>query len=89
MIKTNFIMIAVASFVIEVSSTMYISTVADKSFSMVFWALIGPFLSLPFIGFMIEAKNWNERFKVAVASSIGYSIGSIVVYLFFAKFLAF
>ncbi len=81
-------MVAVASFVIEVASTMYISTVADKHFLMIFWAAVGPFLSLPFVGFMIEAKNWRERFKLAVASSIGYSVGAVVVYLFFAKFLA-
>ena len=83
MSKLNFIIIAVASLIIEVASTMYISTVSDKSVFMVLWAAVGPFLGLPFVGFMIDAKTWSGRFKVAIASALGYSIGSLIVYLYF------
>lgn len=80
----NFIIIAVASFIIEVASTMYISTVSDKSIFMIFWAAIGPFLGLPFVGFMIDAKTWKGRLWVALASCVGYSIGALTVYLYFS-----
>jgi membrane protein DedA with SNARE-associated domain len=59
---------------------MYIATVADRSLSMIFWAFIGPFLGLPFVGYMVESKNWKERILMALASSIGYAIGAFIVY---------
>ena len=80
----NFIIIAVASFIIEVASTMYISTVSDKSIFMIFWAAVGPFLGLPFVGFMIDAKTWKGRLWVALASCVGYSTGALMVYLYFS-----
>lgn len=83
MSKLNFIIIAVASLIIEVASTMYISTVSDKSIFMIFWAAVGPFLGLPFVGFMIDAKTWRGRLWVALASCVGYSIGALMVYLYF------
>lgn len=70
-----------SSFVIELAATMYIATVADREGMMIFWAAIGPFLGLPFVGYMVESKNWNERFKMALSSSVGYTIGSLIVYL--------
>ena len=65
---------------IECASTMYISTVSDRSLWMVFFAMIGPFLSLPFVGYIIEAKNWSDRIKLACSSSIGYGLGAILIY---------
>jgi membrane protein DedA with SNARE-associated domain len=47
---------------------------------MIFWAFIGPFLGLPFVGYMVESKNWKERILMALASSIGYAIGAFIVY---------
>jgi hypothetical protein len=77
----KYIIIGIASFVIELAATMYIATVADRDFMMIFWACIGPFLGLPFVGYMVESKNWNERIKMAMASSIGYTLGSLLIYL--------
>ena len=77
----KYLIIGLASFVIEMAATMYIATVADREVTMVFWAAIGPFLGLPFVGYMVESKNWTERFKMALSSSIGYTIGSLLVYL--------
>ena len=82
--KRHFI-IALSALILEVASTMYISTVSDRSAGMIFWAFIGPFLGLPFVGYMVESKNWSDRIKMALASSIGYSLGAIVVYCFNLK----
>jgi hypothetical protein len=46
---------------------------------MILFAFIGPFLSLPFAGYMVESKLWSERFKMALALSIGYVAGAIIV----------
>jgi hypothetical protein len=77
----KYFIIAFAAFVLETASTMYIATVADRSIAMIFWAFIGPFLGLPFVGYMVESKSWTERIKMAMASAIGYTIGALVVYL--------
>lgn len=79
----KYFIIILAALVIELASTMYITTVSDKSIGMVFWAFIGPFLSLPFIGYMVETDNWNDRIKMALSSSTGYTIGAIIIYLLF------
>ena len=77
----KYLIIALSAFIMEVASTMYISTVSDRDMGMIFWAFIGPFLGLPFVGYMVESKNWKERIEMALVSSIGYSFGAIVVYL--------
>jgi hypothetical protein len=77
----KYLIIAFAAFILETASTMYIATVADRSVGMIFWALIGPFLGLPFVGYMVESKTWSERFKMALASSIGYSAGAFLIYI--------
>ena len=46
---------------------------------MLFFATISPFLGLPFIGYMVETKNWNERIKQSLALSVGYFVGVLVV----------
>jgi hypothetical protein len=33
---------------------------------------------------MIEAKTWKGRVEVAAASAFGYSIGAILVYIYFS-----
>lgn len=76
----GYVITFVFSFIIEIASTMYISTVSDKNILMVFWAFIGPFLSLPFVGYLIEANGWGQRLRLALCSSFGYSIGAAVVY---------
>ena len=77
----KYLIIGFSSFVIEIASTMYIATVADRSAYMVFWAFIGPFLALPFVGYMVESKCWRERFKIAFSSAVGYTWGAYLVYL--------
>jgi hypothetical protein len=83
----GYIITFIFSFIIEIASTMYISTVADKNVVMIFWATIGPFLSLPFVGYLIEANGWNQRIRLAFCSSMGYSLGATVIYLFFSKLI--
>ena len=78
----KYLIIAISAFIIETAATMYIATVADRNIMMIFWAAIGPFLGLPFIGYMVESKTWSERLKMATSSGIGYGLGSLVVYLY-------
>jgi hypothetical protein len=79
----KYFIIGLAAFILETASTMYISTVSQKSIAMVFWAFIGPFLGLPFIGYMTDSKLWSERIKIALASAIGYAVGAVCVYTLF------
>jgi hypothetical protein len=48
---------------------------------MLIWAFVGPFLGLPFVGYIIEEKTWSGRLKIALASALGYTLGSLVVYI--------
>jgi len=76
----KYFIIALSSLIIEVCSTFYIRSVADANMlMMLFFACISPFLGLPFIGYMVETKVWSERIKQALALSIGYGIGVLVV----------
>jgi hypothetical protein len=79
----KYFVIGISTFIIEIASTFYITSVADKNYSgMLFFAFIGPFLGLPFVGYMVESKTWNERFKMALISGLGYLLGAIVVITF-------
>lgn len=72
--------IALSAFIIEICSTFYIRFVADaNSLGMLFFAAIGPFLGLPFVGYMVESKTWSERLRMALALSLGYVIGCLAV----------
>ena len=77
----KYLIIAFSCFIIEIASTMYISTVSDNSPYMLLWAFIGPFLGLPFIGYIVDEKTWTGRLKIALASAIGYVIGALAVFL--------
>jgi hypothetical protein len=46
---------------------------------MLLFAFVGPFLSLPFTGYMVESKLWTDRIKMALSVSIGYVLGVLVV----------
>jgi len=76
----KYFIIAIAAFILETASTMYIATVADRNIYMIFWAFVGPFLGLPFVGYMVDSKSWTERIKMAIASGIGYAAGALIVY---------
>ena len=79
-IKLNkYIIIFLSALVLEVGSTMYISSVSDKMVgSTMFWAFVGPFIALPFAGFVADEKTWRGRLFLALASSMGYTIGALV-----------
>jgi hypothetical protein len=73
----------IAAVVIEIASTFYITSVADKNtMQMMFWAFVSPFLGLPFLAWQIDAKNWNERIRLAAAYGSGYMTGAFLVSLF-------
>jgi len=71
--------IFLSALVIEIC-TFYIRFVSEGNApGMILFAAIGPFLGLPFLGYMIEATNWNERVFNAVALSLGYIVGTVIV----------
>ena len=74
--------IFLSAVIIEVCSTFFIRAIAQNNIPlMYFFAMIGPFLGLPFIGYMVESETWSERIKQAVALSIGYGAGMTIVTL--------
>jgi hypothetical protein len=76
----KYFIIGLSALIIEICSTFYIRSVAEANTPMMLlFASISPFLGLPFIGYMVESKNWGERIKQSLALSIGYSIGVLVV----------
>jgi hypothetical protein len=79
----KYLVIFLSAFATEIFSTFYITAVSEKNTTlMIFFAVIRPFLALPFAGYMLSSKDWNERFKMAIALSIGYAIGSVLVIWF-------
>jgi hypothetical protein len=76
----KYLIIFLSALIIEICSTFYIRFVADKNtLGMLFFAFIGPFIALPFAGYMVESKQWNERIKMAVALALGYVTGALIV----------
>jgi len=76
----KYLIIFLSAFATEIFSTFYITAVSEKdTTAMIGFALIRPFLALPFAGYMLDSKNWNERIKMAISLSIGYSVGSVLV----------
>ena len=76
----KYIIIGLSCLIIEIASTFYIRSVSEFNVGgMLFFAFIGPFLGLPFISYIIEAENRLQRFKIALASAIGYMLGAIIV----------
>lgn len=76
----RYLIIALSAFVIEICSTFYISYVAsENAIGMIIFAGIAPYLGLPFIGYMVESKDWYERWRMAMALSAGYMAGSLFV----------
>ena len=83
----RYFIIFISALIIEICSTFYIRFVAEASpLGMIVFAFIGPFLGLPFAGYMVESKLWSERIKMALAMSLGYVVGAlIVIYLIKSK----
>jgi hypothetical protein len=68
------------SLIIEIASTFHITYISEKNLiGMLFFAFIVPFLGLPFVGYIFESKDWNERIWIAFAEAFGYLIGSAIV----------
>lgn len=76
----KYIIIFISTLIIEICSTFYIRFVAEShATGMMFFSFIGPFLGLPFVGYMVESKTWNERIKMAFSSGFGYLMGAVIV----------
>ena len=75
----KYVIIFLSALVLEVGSTMYISSVSDKMVgSTMFWAFVGPFIALPFAGFVADEKTWKGRLFLALSSSVGYTLGALL-----------
>ena len=76
----KYAVIYVSALIIEICSTFYITYVSAKNVvGMMVFAFIGPFLSLPFVGYIVDAQTWKDRLKMAFASAFGYVTGSLIV----------
>jgi len=78
--KVNkYVIIFLSALVLEIGSTMYINSVSDKEMAAtMFWAFLGPFIALPFAGFVADEKTWKGRLFLAFSSSIGYTTGALI-----------
>lgn len=66
-----------SAFLLEIGSTMYINSVADKDMAeTMLWAFLGPFIALPFAGIVADEKSWAGRLRIAFSSAVGYTIGA-------------
>ena len=75
----KYLIIFFSALALEIGSTMYISSVADKDItSTMLWAFLGPFIALPFAGYVADEKTWRGRFYLALSSSVGYTIGAML-----------
>ena len=75
----RYLVIFAAALALEIGSTMYINSVSDKQMAAtMFWAFLGPFIALPFAGFVADEKTWRGRFFLALSSSIGYTTGALI-----------
>ena len=80
---TKYLIIGLSALIIEICSTFYIRSVSTGDIPMMlFFASISPFLGLPFIGYMVETETWRERIRQAIALSVGYGLGVLVVVYF-------
>lgn len=76
----RYLIIFISALIIEICSTFYIHYITEvNALGMMFFAFIGPFLGLPFAGYMVESKLWSERIKMAFALAFGYLVGTLIV----------
>jgi len=77
--KNKYLIIFISALLLEIGSTMYINSVADKNIgATMLWAFLGPFIALPFAAYVADEKTWRGRFYLALSSSIGYTIGAMI-----------
>jgi len=75
----KYLVIYASAIALEIGSTMYINSVSDKQMAAtMFWAFLGPFIALPFTGFVADEKTWKGRFFLALSSSVGYTTGALI-----------
>lgn len=80
--KYRYLIVFMSSLLLEICSTYYIRSVAEQQITkMIFFAMIGPWIVLPFSVFLIESKTWFERIKYTLWLSIGYGTGTTIVIL--------
>jgi hypothetical protein len=76
----KYFVIFLSALIIEICSTFYVHYITEVNLvGMMAFAFIGPFLGLPFAGYMVESKLWKERIKMAFALAFGYVAGVLVV----------
>lgn len=79
MTLNKYIIIFFSALLLEIGSTMYISSVADKDMAAtMLWAFLGPFIALPFAGYVADEKTWKGRIYLAISSALGYVIGAMI-----------
>ena len=79
-IDMKYPIIFLSALIIEICSTFYVHYISESNaLGMVVFAFIGPFLGLPFAGYMVESKRWSERIKMAFALAFGYVAGALIV----------
>jgi len=77
--NNRYLIVMLSALALEIGSTMYISSVSDKDMAnTMLWAFLGPFIALPFAGYVADEKTWRGRFLLALSSSVGYVIGAFV-----------
>jgi positive regulator of sigma E activity len=75
----KYIIIFTSAFLLELVMSFYIAGIAEKRMvQSVFFAFITPFMSLPFISYVIEAKSMKDRAIMACFSGSGYAVGVYV-----------
>jgi hypothetical protein len=76
----RYAIIFISALIIEICSTFYVHYITEvNALGMMCFAFIGPFLGLPFGGYMVESKLWSERIKMAFALAFGYVSGVLIV----------
>jgi len=80
----KYLIIFTSAFLLELVTTAYIWNVAEKKpLEAMIFAFISPFMSLPFVLYVIDEKSLPERLKMACCSGSGYAVGvCIIMYLF-------
>jgi len=73
-----------SAIVLEANSIAGFRFLMDKNwYGMVSMVFINPFLCLPMNHFTIEVKTFKGRFLIALAFSLGFSIGVLTIRPFF------
>lgn len=75
----RFFVVFTAALVLEIGSTFYINSVANLDLDrMILWSFLGPFIALPFSGFIADERRWSVRIHLALFSSLGYATGAYI-----------